>query len=54
MPDSAESLMTLDKIEAIGNSKDRNRPAKEIKIAETIVLENPFRNAIGHLLMKEW
>ena len=56
LTDSAESFATLEKIEKIGHGSDvaRNRPAKKILIAETIVLENPFRDAIAQLLMKQW
>ena len=54
VPGSTESFATLDKIESIGHGADviRNRPAKKIRIVETIVLDNPFRDAIAHLLMK--
>ena len=56
VPGSTESFATLDKIEKIGHGLDiqRNRPAKKIRIVETIVLENPFRDAIAQLLLKEW
>ena len=53
---SSESFATLQKIEQIGYGNDtvRNRPAKKVSIQETIVLENPFRDAIATLLMKRW
>mmetsp|Transcript_19797 Transcript_19797/g.24461 ORF Transcript_19797/g.24461 Transcript_19797/m.24461 type:complete len:90 (-) Transcript_19797:80-349(-) len=53
---SGESFGTLDKIEKIGYGNDtvRNKPARKVAIKETIVLENPFRDAIATLLMKEW
>lgn len=51
---SAESMATLEAIEKVGFGSDtvRNKPAKKITIQETIVLENPFRDAISTLLMK--
>ena len=55
MPNSVESFATLNKIEKVGGVKLKNdKPARSIKILETTVLENPFRDAIAHLLFKEW
>ena len=53
---SVESMATLEFIEKVGFGNDtvRNRPVKKITIQETIVLENPFRDAISTLLMKDW
>ena len=50
-----ESASTLDKIEKVGYGLDvaKHRSAKKIEIVETTVLENPFRDAIAYLLMKE-
>ena len=46
VPGSAESFAALEKIE--------KKPAKKIRIMETIVLENPFRDAIAQLMLKQW
>lgn len=52
----SETAATLDKIEQVGHGLDvtGNRPAKKIEIVETTVLVNPIREAIAHLMMKEW
>ena len=46
---STESMQTLDKIEKIGHGLDlvHHKPAQKIKIMETIVVKNPFRDAIA-------
>ena len=56
LPESSESFATLDAIEKVGHGNDivNHKPAKMIKIMEAIVLENPFRDAISQLLLKQW
>lgn len=48
--DGLELLDTLEKMETVGN----DRPKKDIVIEEIIVLENPYRDAIAEILLKDW
>lgn len=48
-----EGINILDKFETIECDKN-DKPLKDIIIEETLVLENPYRDAIAEILMKEW
>jgi len=43
----------LDSLENQETTKD-NKPVVPLKIIETVVVRNPFRETIGELLMKQW
>ena len=48
-------MQTLEKMEKIGHGLDlvTHKPAQKIKIIETIVIKNPFREAISQILKKD-
>lgn len=46
-------MPVLDAIEAI-ESDSQDKPKSEIVIEDTIVMENPFRDAIAEILLKQW
>jgi hypothetical protein len=43
----------LDKIETFQVDKN-DKPLTDVTIEDTIVLENPYRDTIAEILMKEW
>lgn len=48
-----DGLQLLDKLENIETERN-DKPKQDIIIEETIVLTNPYRDAILEILMKEW
>lgn len=44
---------TLDKIETVG-ADESDKPAREITILSTAVLENPIRRATAEILLSDW
>ena len=47
-------MEVLDKLESVPINAQSDKPLKDIVIEDTLVLENPFRDAIAEILMKEW
>ena len=48
-----KGLDFLDRVECVATN-DKDVPVQDIKIEDTIVTVNPYRDTIAEILMKEW
>ncbi len=49
-----QSMAVLDLLESQQVDPKTDRPLNELKIEDTVVVSNPFREAIAETLVKEW